>query len=126
MIASLGKNLGTANQNLLSTGGANPLYSNFMVEVDEFKFSKIMVNIIEKTREQAVDDMTDFSDEETDLSDEEENLSVSSKAAKIKPKDLAKLSWLESQEIFDVLDAGNIETVGFREFCAMTFLIAAV
>ena len=41
--------------------------------------------------------MTDFSDEETDLSDEEEeNQSVSSKAAKIKPKDLTKLAWLES------------------------------
>ena len=71
--------------------------------------------------------MTDFSDEETDLSDEvQENESVSSKATKIKQEDLAKLTWLESQEIFDVLDAGNIETVGFREFCAMTFLIAAV
>ena len=71
--------------------------------------------------------MTDFSDEETDLSDEEEeNQSVSSTATKIKQKDHAKLTWLESQEIFDVLDAGNIETVGFREFCAMTFLIAAV
>lgn len=41
--------------------------------------------------------MTDFSDEETDLSDEEEeNQSVSSTAAKIKPKDHAKLTWLES------------------------------
>ena len=71
--------------------------------------------------------MTDFSDEETDFSDEEQqNESVSSKAARIKSEALAKLTWLESQEIFDVLDAGNIETVGFREFCAMTFLIAAV
>ena len=74
MIASLGKNLGTQNQNLLSTGGANPLYSNFMVEVDEFKFSKIMVNVVEKNRDFINDDMTDFSDEETDLSiDDEEN-----------------------------------------------------
>ena len=41
--------------------------------------------------------MTDFSDEETDLSDEEEeNQSVSSTATKIKQKDHAKLTWLES------------------------------
>ena len=72
MIAALGKNLGTANQNLLSTGGGNPLYSNFMVEVDEFKFNKIMVNVIEKNREHMIDDMTDFSDDETDLSVEDD------------------------------------------------------
>ena len=51
-----------------------------MVEVDEFKFSKIMVNVVEKNRDFINDDMTDFSDEETDLSiDEEENESASSK-----------------------------------------------
>ena len=56
------------------------MYSNFMVEVDEFKFSKIMVNVVEKNRDFINDDMTDFSDEETDLSiDEEENESASSK-----------------------------------------------
>ena len=127
MIAALGKNLGTANQNLLSTGGGNPLYSNFMVEVDEFKFNKIMVNVIEKTRDTVVDELTDFSDEETDLSiEDDQNQSVSSKNPAEQSKDQSKLTWLESQEIFGILDAGNIETVGFREFCAMTFLVAAV
>ena len=28
--------------------------------------------------------------------------------------------------MFEILDAGSIETVGFREFCALTFLVAAV
>lgn len=36
-----------------------------------------------------------------------------------------ELSWLQSQEIFEAMDASNIETVGFREFCALVFLIAA-
>ena len=77
MLASLGKGLGTGqNPNLLSTGGgagANPLYSNFMVEVDEFKFSKIISNVIQKSHDKLIDDhMSDLSEDETNLSLEDE------------------------------------------------------
>ena len=50
MMAQLGgtsKGLGVGpNANLLSADAGGPLYSNFMVEVDEFKFSKLLTSII--------------------------------------------------------------------------------
>ena len=50
MMAQLGgtsKGLGTGpNANLLSADAGGPLYSNFMVEVDEFKFSKLLTSIV--------------------------------------------------------------------------------
>ena len=77
MLASLGKGLGAGqNPNLLSTGGgagANPLYSNFMVEVDEFKFGKIISNVIQKSHDTLLDEeLSDMSDEDTEISREEE------------------------------------------------------
>ena len=78
MLVSLGKGLGAGqNPNLLSTGGgagANPLYSNFMVEVDEFKFSKIISNVLQKSHDNLLDEnMSDMSEDETELSIDEED-----------------------------------------------------
>lgn len=36
-----------------------------------------------------------------------------------------ELEWAETQEIFAALDACNFESVGFREFCALVYLLAA-
>ena len=40
----------TQNLMVMSTGGGvhNPLQSNFMIEVDEFKFAKIITLVVEK------------------------------------------------------------------------------
>jgi len=37
----------------------------------------------------------------------------------------SELSWLDNMELYDVLDASGMESIGFREFCALTFLVAA-
>lgn len=37
-----------------------------------------------------------------------------------------ELTWSEVRELFSVLDACNFETIGFREFCAHVFLLAAL
>ena len=73
-----------SNTNLLvlSTGGGihnNPLQSNMMVEVDEFKFSKIIQCVILKKTEVCPDEVFENScslsdleyDEETELTDNE-------------------------------------------------------
>ena len=53
MMAQLGgtsKGLGIGpNANLLSADAGGPLYSNFMVEVDEFKFSKLLTSIVHQS-----------------------------------------------------------------------------
>lgn len=36
------------------------------------------------------------------------------------------LVWSEVKDLFATLDACNFETVGFREFCAQIFLLAAL
>ena len=36
-----------------------------------------------------------------------------------------ELGFSEIQSVFSALDACNMETVGFREFCALVFLLAA-
>ena len=78
MIGALGKSgMGTAQTpNLLSGGGGvgmNQIYSNFMVEVDEFKFSKIMTNVIHKSHFAIhEDEMSGLSNEDTELSGDEE------------------------------------------------------
>ena len=81
MMAQLGgtnKGLGiAANAGLLSADGGGPLYSNFMVEVDEFKFSKILTTIIHQAHHNLNDGQeADFSDEETELSDDVEDREV--------------------------------------------------
>ena len=37
-----------------------------------------------------------------------------------------ELCWLASVELFELLDASGIESIGFREFCALMHLVAGV
>lgn len=137
----------------------NPLHSNIMVEVDEFKFAKIIKSVIERTppevavkaeilpRVNALSkkkaSMSDSScslsdmdyDDETELSATEATNDVGETTA-LHPTSTSKddqtgqssseLSWSEVKELFAALDACNFETVGFREFCAHIFLLAAL
>ena len=51
MLAPFGGHMSTQNLMVMSTGGGmhnNPLQSNFIVEVDEFKFSKIISSVLQK------------------------------------------------------------------------------
>ena len=36
-----------------------------------------------------------------------------------------ELAWADAHDLFSALDACNFESVGFREFCALVFLLAA-
>ena len=67
-------------------------YSNYCIEVDEFKFFKIIANVI-----------TVFTDDANN-----------------------ELDWLLSMDVYDMLDACVMESIGFREFCAFVMLVAAV
>ena len=105
MLGALGKGLGAGqNANLLSTGGgagANPLYSSFMVEVDEFKFSKIISNVVQKSHETLLDDeMSGMSEEETELSGDEEGSKSDGESRSDtehrQNQQFQELSWLQS------------------------------
>jgi hypothetical protein len=37
-----------------------------------------------------------------------------------------ELSWMTSLDIYELLDANGLETIGFREFCALINLVAGV
>ena len=93
----------TQNLMVLSTGGGvqNPLQSNFMIEVDEFKFAKIITSVVQrqsqplKPEQEQCDDSCSLSDEY----DEEEETELSDKGAKTLAADqlqLAELDWNES------------------------------
>ena len=53
----------------------NPLQSNFMIEVDEFRFSKIVANTLQKSSEPLKDDRVglDQGDDSCSLSDDDED-----------------------------------------------------
>lgn len=139
----------------------NPLQSNFIVEVDEFKFSKIISSVLLKTcqpmREQKIiitgksdvcededgrEDSCSLSDydDETELSNNDTQLEIKSslptkQLLKEQPEDSSQahstsqqqeLPFSEIQALFAALDACNYETIGFREFCALVFLLAAM
>ena len=47
----------------------------------------------------------------------------------LKPIDIVEeaesLDWLLSMDVYDILDSSIMETIGFREFCALIYLISA-
>ena len=139
----------TQNLMLLSTGGGahnNPLQSNFIIEVDEFKFSKIINSVIKyespkvsqekKAKSFNIDDSCSMSDEdydeETELSaatNPEDDIDIDFKGAKQPNKvedQSTELTWPDIQTLFQLLDGCNFESVGFREFCAEVLLLAAL
>lgn len=38
----------------------------------------------------------------------------------------SELQWLTNVELFDMLDSGSQGSIGFREFCSLIYLVAAV
>lgn len=103
-----------------------------MIEVDEFKFAKIISSVLQrqscplKPDKNELDDSCSLSD---DYGDEDEtelsHRGGAAVAAEHHEVQLKELEWSETQQIFSALDASNFESVGFREFCALVFLLAA-
>ena len=89
------------------------MYSTISIEVDEFKFFKIIRNVLARSSESLVDLNIDGDDGETD--DRSEKSSETSGT---------ELSWLISVDLYEMLDASGRETIGFREFCALMYLVA--
>jgi len=66
-------------------------------------------------------------DEVTALhNNKKEDTQKKTEASSTKSATTTDLSWLEVKDLFAALDACNFETVGFREFCAQIFLLAAL
>ncbi len=62
---------------------------NGYIEVDEIKFYKILLFVVEqKSQEESLD-------------------------------------WILTSDIYEILGTGITENIGFREFCAFVFLVAA-
>ena len=96
------------------------------------------VNTLSKRKASLSDSSCSLSDmdydDETELSATDANENAENTAlhptANSKESDVpdlnGDLSWNEVKELFATLDACNFETVGFREFCAHIFLLAAL
>ncbi len=69
-------------------------YSAYSIEVDEFRFMKMLKGVIA---------MCGFTDD---------------------PDNLEILDDLTAQEIYELLDSAGMESIGFREFCAFILLIS--
>jgi hypothetical protein len=89
------------------------LYSTISIEVDEFKFFKIIRNVLARSSESLVDINIDGDDDETE--DRSEKSSETSGT---------ELSWLISVDLYEMLDAIGRESIGFREFCTLMYLVA--
>jgi hypothetical protein len=89
------------------------LYSTISIEVDEFKFFKIIRNVLARSSESLVDLNIDGDDDETE--DRSEKSSETSGT---------ELSWLISVDLYEMLDAIGRESIGFREFCTLMYLVA--
>jgi len=46
-------------------------------------------------------------------------------SSSIKIKKSMEIQWLDNMELFEILDSSGMETIGFREFCALIFLVSA-
>ena len=69
--------------------------------MDEFKFFTILKNVIHSS----------FTEEDPQIAmDEQEE----------------GLDWLLGMEAYEVLDSCGMESIGFREFCALVLVIAAL
>lgn len=89
------------------------MYSTISIEVDEFKFFKIIRNVLARSSESLVDLNIDGDDDETE--DRSEKSSETSGT---------ELSWLISVDLYEMLDAIGRESIGFREFCTLMYLVA--
>ncbi len=89
------------------------MYSTISIEVDEFKFFKIFRNVLARSSESLVDLNIDGDDDETE--DRSEKSSETSGT---------ELSWLISVDLYEMLDAIGRESIGFREFCTLMYLVA--
>ncbi|CDW73237.1 UNKNOWN [Stylonychia lemnae] len=105
-----GQNRYTANTNC---------YSNFCFEVDEFKFFKIIQNVVEYQKSASNEvDLEDEIIQKDTVSDQDDNNHSYA--------DANQLDWLASTELYDILDSCGFESVGFREFCAFVLIVAAI
>jgi hypothetical protein len=77
---------------LTSNGGTTAGNPNYFIEVDEFKFFKIIKNVLKP--------IESFDQTES-------------------------LDWLLSMDIYDLLDSSVMESIGFREFCALIYLVSS-
>lgn len=73
-------------------------YSSYSIEIDEFKFFKIISNVIES-----------YTEDQKSLEEAENGL-----------------DWLMSMDLYDILDSSVMESIGFREFCALVLVVASV
>jgi hypothetical protein len=71
------------------TTAGNP---NYCIEVDEFKFFKIIQYVMQPLLQRNSEE---------------------------------SLDWLLSMDVYDLLDSSIMESIGFREFCALIYLISA-
>ena len=97
------------------------LYSTISFHVDEFKFYKILKNVIGSTTEK----LWDLNDIQDDCCWERET-QVESENNGSEPNRFSELSWFTNIELFDMLDSASTGIVSFREFCALIYLVAAV
>ena len=95
----------------------NTMYSSICIEVDEFKFYKVIQNVLVKSWKKL------SGEDETNLDSSYGEESI--KEAPEEAEEGKGLSWLDNTEVYEVLDASGMESVGFREFCALIFLVAA-
>lgn len=102
-----------------ATHDGHTLYSSINFNMDEFKLYQVLKSILQVSPEKLYSlNEADEDLEWWDCQDTEASMQGSQRAR--------ELSWFQNLELFEMLDSQSQGVIGFREFCALMYVVSAL